>query len=229
MLAIVMNTFRNQYPRRTQYKSSVYYLWFEFLKRSDPKDWSKKVRDDFGDILNVEFMDWWEEKGRYLFYTRPEIAVLGVSSAESAQEAIKNGWLVVRIDKRLPKQLIMEQLKRYIDNRVDSKVGSRKFKAEKGADYIVASKVDTNALINTLAVYDLAQKEPSLLRWKIEERLRLIDKTTNKAGALWKMGNTPKELAAKKKVQTATVSRYLRQANELIANVAKGKFPVHGK
>jgi len=222
-----MNTFRTQYPTRKQYKTSVYYLWFEFLKRSDPKKWSRKVRADFGDISNIDFMDWWEANGRFLFYSWPDIAVMNVSCPESAQEALKRGWLVVSINKNEPVIQIMDQFKRYIDNRIKFKRGSRKFKADRGADYVVRSKFDIFALQKTLKVYDLAIKEPELPLWKIEERLNLIDKKSKRAGDIWSWGNSLKELAAKKKVQTVTVSRYFRHAEEIIENVAKGEFPVH--
>lgn len=190
------------------------------------------MRDDFGDIDNVEFMDWWRTTGLRLFYFEDlsEFPTMGVLNLKTAQESLDAGRFMVSIDMTFPKKVIMDRLKAIVEKRVTSKVGRRKFKADKGGKYSVKSYVDTNALMKTLAVYDLSIKEPSLKRWEIEERIGLIDKKANKkANALWKMGKTTKELADKRKVQTATVSRYLRHANEIIENVAKhGEFPVHG-
>jgi hypothetical protein len=230
-----MSTLRTHNPFKRGYKSTVYYYWFEFLKRSDPKERSKKVRDDFGDIDNADFMDWWRTTGFELFYffDLSEFPTMGVLNLETAQESLEAGRFMVSIDMTFPKKVIMDRLKAIVEKRVISKVGRRKFRADKGGKYTVQSYVDTNALMKTLAVYDLCKKnEPltgndKLKRWQIEERIGLIDK---KASALWKMGKTTKELADKRKVQTATVSRYLRHANEIIENVAKhGKFPVHGR
>jgi hypothetical protein len=227
-----MSTLRTHNPFKLGYKSTVYYYWFEFLKRSDPKKRSKRVQDDFGDIDNVEFMDWWRTTGLRLFYFEDlsEFPTMGVRNLETAQKSLDAGRFMVSIDMTSPKKVIMERLKKIVDERAISKVGRRKFKADKGAKYTVKSYIDTNALMKTLAVYDLSIKVSAPKRWQIEEQVRLIDKTSKDKDSLWNWGNTPKELAAKRKVQTATVSRYLRHAKEIIENVAKnGEFPVHGK
>lgn len=190
------------------------------------------MQEDFGDIDNVEFMDWWRTTGLRLFYFEDlsEHPTMGVLNLKTAQESLDAGRFMVSIDMTFPKKVIMDRLKAIVDKRVISKVGRRKFKADKGGKYTVKSYVDTNALMKTLAVYDLSIKKPELSRWEIEERVLLIDKSSKDKDSLWNWGNTPQELAAKRKVQTATVSRYLRHAKEIIENVAKhGEFPVHGR
>jgi hypothetical protein len=229
-----LSTLRAHNPYKIGYESSIYYYWFEFLKRSEPSSRSKRVLEDFGDITDVKFMDWWRYTGQKLFLSEniddySEFPTMGVIDIETAQESLDLGRFMVSINMNYPKKVIMERLKSIVDNQVNAKVGRRELLKDRGGKYNMKSKFDVYALKRTLEVYDLSIKkeEPKLTRWEIEERLNLIDKTSKKAGAVWKMGKTPKELATRRKVQTATVSRYLRHAGELIKNVAQGEFPIH--
>ncbi len=62
---------------------SLYYLWFEYLKRSNKYKIAcaskgkgmRKIFDDFGDIFQYQGLDgfwqWWNERGQYLFGISP--------------------------------------------------------------------------------------------------------------------------------------------------------------
>jgi len=232
----MLSTLRAHNPIKVGYESSIYYYWFEFLKRSKPSARSKKVREDFGDINDVEFMEWWGEKGLLLFFFDnldndfSQFPTVGVRDLETAQESIDQGRFMVSIDMTYPKKVIMDRLKGIVDRQATAKVGIRKFKADKGGKYNIENKFDIKALKKTLAVYDLRIKDKKLSLWEIEEQINLIDKKSKNKGDIWHWGNSPTQLAAKRKVQTVTVSRYLRHAEKIIENVAKhGKFPVHGR
>lgn len=191
--------------------------------------------DDFGDISKIEFMEWWRNTGQLLFIIEKtddysEFPTMGVTDIETAQLSLDLGRFMVSINVNYPKKVIMERLKEIVDKQVKATVGRREFQEDVGGRYNVKNKFDIYALKTTLKVYDFAKNNPKLKRWEIEEQVEkkgLIDKTSKNRGDVWKMGNTAKEIAAKRKVQTATVSRYLMQAEKLIENVAQGEFPVH--
>lgn len=248
-----LSTLRSHNPHKVDVKSSIYYYWFEFLKRSKSSDRSKKVREDFGDVNNVEFMEWWRYTGQKLFLIDhgdglPETPTMGILDLESAQESLDAGRFMVSIDMAYPKKVIMDRLKGIVDRMAVAKVGRRKFNAENVNGYHIESKFEINALIKTLAVYDLRMNNEELSLWEIEEQVKyevpvmarnkvrfikmvgLIDKTSADEDSIWHPWNKVSNEAAKRKVQTVTVSRYFRHAEEIIENVAKhGKFPVHGR
>ncbi len=72
-----------------------------------------------------------------------------------------------------------------------------------------------------LAVYDLRKSDESLKLHKIGERLRLNPRQ------MPKQGDTAKAISDKRRVMTATASRYFRRAEKLIENAAIGIFPKH--
>lgn len=248
-----LSTLISQNPHKIGFKSSIYYYWFEFLKRSKPSDRSKKVREDFGDVNNVDFMEWWRYTGQTLFLTdhgddSPETPTMGILDLNSAQESLDAGRFMVSIDMTYPKKVIMDRLKGIVDRMAVAKVGRREFNAENVNGYHIESKFEINALIKTLAVYDLRINNEELSLWEIEEQVKyevpvmvrnkvrfikmvgLIDKTSADEDSIWHPWNKVSNEATRKKVQTVTVSRYLRHAEKIIENVAKhGKFPVHGK
>lgn len=223
-----LSTFRTHYPTASNYQTSIFYFWFEFLKRSDRESQSKQVQDDFGDVSEIQFMDWWFDIGVDLFgcWELSDHAIVGVTSLEAAQTALDGGRFLVGIDMSLPKSEIMKRLQTFVDNRANNKVGRRSFKPDTDSRYSVKSKFDIKSLEKILEVYDFSIKYPHLTNWQMEEELFLIDKTSKDKDSVWRMGNTPYELAIKHKIQTATVSRYLRHARNIIENVAQGVFPV---
>ena len=79
------------------FERSVYFLWFEYLRRNEKykaycekKKGTKtiaKLYEDFGDIHSVEFKSWWKETGRYLFCEQVDLErVEEISSTKEYRE-----------------------------------------------------------------------------------------------------------------------------------------------
>lgn len=87
--------------------------------------------------------------------------------------------------------------------------------------YPLLGRPKVPALEIMLDVYDLRKSDESMKLYGIGEKLRLNPKQ------MPKRGDTKKLTSDKRRVMTATVSRYLRHAEKIIKNVSKGVFPKH--
>ena len=73
---------------------SIYYLWFEYLKRSEKYKTAcanngkgmKKLYKDFGNVFEYEgvegFWSWWNERGQYLFGIEATQEIVEFDSAD---------------------------------------------------------------------------------------------------------------------------------------------------
>jgi len=121
---IRQQTFRGKHPiftdrglqttkSGTWWESNFYYLWFEYMKRSDyyrkvcekNGKGNQKLYKDFGDIRDKDFKTWWNEKvdngrqtrGNFLF-AEPKLPIGDFSDNEelmSLQKDIDDGNVIV--------------------------------------------------------------------------------------------------------------------------------------
>jgi hypothetical protein len=148
---------------------SLYYLWFEYLKRSNKYKIAcaskgkgmRKIFDDFGDIFQYQGLDgfwqWWNERGQYLFGISPVSQLNDFCSLEELAEleteiAVGNYQLVA-----LPTNLTKSALK----NRVGKLISQMNVDPSRNdlAKYQIKHvKVDADSLKNCLLAYDLKQQ-----------------------------------------------------------------------
>ena len=148
---------------------SLYYLWFEYLKRSNKYKIAcasngkgmRKIFDDFGDIFQYQGLDgfwqWWNERGQYLFGISPVSQLNDFCSLEQLAEleteiAVGNYQLVA-----LPTNLTKSALK----NRVGKLISQMNVDPSRDdlAKYQIKHvKVDADSLKNCLLAYDLKQQ-----------------------------------------------------------------------
>lgn len=149
---------------------SIYYLWFEYLKRSEKYKTAcanngkgmAKLYKDFGNIFEHEgvegFWSWWNEKGQYLF---------GIEATQEIVEFDSADGVVGYEDYKLiaiPKNITATTIKKRLNKLVDDMKGELKPTAEQTAKYSIAqTKVDVESLKSCLMAYDLKQKGTDVL------------------------------------------------------------------
>ena len=149
---------------------SIYYLWFEYLKRSEKYKTAcanngkgmSKLYKDFGNVFDYEgvegFWSWWNEKGQYLF---------GIEATQEIVEFDSADGVVGYEDYKLiaiPKNITATTIKKRLNKLVDDMKGELKPTAEQTAKYSIAqTKVDVESLKSCLMAYDLKQKGTDVL------------------------------------------------------------------
>ena len=153
---------------------SLYYLWFEYLKRSEKYKKAcanngkgmKKIYDDFGDIFKFKtdangyteaddfYKNWWEKdnRGARLFGIRAVDELKQFASMDdvlSLQNDIDDYEIVV-LPKSMPKTIMRKRLGELV-----TQLESKNVDRGKASYPIVSDRVDVESLRNCLDVYDL--------------------------------------------------------------------------
>ena len=220
---------RNSPTANLQAQKSIYYWWWAYLKRNQDylncceKGGEGKLATlykDFGDIRGDDFKKWWIKgsRGANLF-ANPQ-AEDSIRVMETGQEALDpSEAFTVSIPLYLPKKTILRRFKELLDERHQGKRGHQLAKRSK-ARYQIKGQPNIPAIKQAFEVYEFKQANPDLKLWEIGNsipRLQMANKL--------KSSDTPSERADKRNVLAATVSRYLKRAENSIKNSALGIFP----
>jgi len=223
-------TFGRSIAEKSQerYKNSVYYLWWEFLRRSD--DYKKccasagmgimkNIYQDFGDVLSTDFKTWWQtnERGAYLFAEQlpPKFQPIQVIPNEVTMSQV----MVLQVPMALPKRLLMSEFQKILNAHHAGKRGRRN-NVSSTARYPVTGHIDTDALQKCLRVYDMKIANPNMPLWQITQDCRAI-----KREAFILNKDTKKDVSDKKMILANTASRLVKKAKLIISNSEHGKFP----
>lgn len=212
-----------------KYENSVYFLWWEFLRRnvdyekcckSDGKGRLKRLYADFGNVHATDFKTWWQtdSRGSNLFAEEvlPKFEVISDHS-----EATKDSQVVyLRVPLMLPKRYLTKQFQEILNKHHQGKRGVRSNK-NSTAKYPITGHVDTLALQKCLAVYDARKAEPKKPMWQIALECKVV--STRDMAINQKTGEPT---SGDKLVFANTVNRLLRKAERIINGTAEGRFPV---
>lgn len=215
---------------REPFKNSIYYYWWEFLRRNDSykkcvlndgKGKLKALYKDFGDIYSKDFKTWWNlnNNGVNLFAEEflPEFKVITELQYPSANEDI----LYLQIPLQLPKRYLSNEFQKILRKHHRGKRGIRTNKIST-AKYPVTGHVDLPALDKCLRVYDYFLEHPSKTLWEIGNDCKVV-----LPSGLIKNPQTDLNFYAKKMVLANTTKRLLNRAKLIIEGTSKGKFPVN--
>jgi hypothetical protein len=223
-------TFGRSKVEKTQerYKNSVYYLWWEFLRRSTAykkccasggKGKLKNIYQDFDDVFTTDFKTWWQtnERGAYLFAEQlpPKMIVLD----EMPDASISGQVLVLQVPLKLPKRLLMAEFQKLLNVHHSGKRGRRN-NVSSSARYPVTGHIDTDALQKCLRVYDMKVANPKMRLWQVTQASKAI-----KRDAFIVDGDTQGIITNKKLILANTASRLVKKAETIIKNVESGRFP----
>lgn len=217
---------------------SPYYYWWEFLRRNDEYRaccaaggtgelaW---LYEKFGDVLNDTFKDWWNQNNRGYRLFAEELKPVFLKELNDPSEWdsswAKEHAMVVVVPLDIPKRYVQGFFARLLKERHKGERG-RKVLSDKDASTAscrLHRNVSVGTLKNQLNVYDavMAKKQGNDKRTlaKIGADLELVEDA---------MPDNKDDLETamdKRNVMSATVSRYFRQARNIVANTAKGQFP----
>ena len=210
----------------------IYQLWYEWLWTTDPKDWSEDVRDSFGDCYQP-FTDWWPAH-KHLFLPAFDPFNIYVVKDEADYRSYVDGsnpdQLVVLFNLTMPRRSLIRALTDLLKERHSGERG-KPAHDDCGDVYQLARPANrpTILLLNDmLTAYRRWENEkPRPKQYTIGFDLKLGDGDTT-SECKWKKGHkgadSPEGFDSKR-VMTATVSRYLKWAKIVRANVMIGIFP----
>ena len=147
---------------------SIYYLWFEYLKRSEKYKTAcanngkgmSKLYKDFGNVFEyggIEgFWSWWNERGQYLFGIEGKQEIVEFDNADEVVGY--EDYKLIAIPKNITATTIKKRLNKLVD---DMELNPT---AEQTAKYSIAqTKVDVESLETCLMAYDLKQQGKGIL------------------------------------------------------------------
>jgi len=226
------------------YEKSVYYYWFEYLRRNEDykqhceeKNGNKqiaKLYDDFGDIYSVDFRKWWKDVGQALFCEKEDLERIQIIKDRDALNLSSDDVLNIAVPLNKNIEWLERQYLKLIREKQRQLSIRKRGALNSNAKYSLAtSNADADKLRLYLKVYD-AQKEAE----KNGEELSYVQLARKlgmykKQDALLKTFDDldyydtyeiQKKFDASKRTQ---IYRYLRQATEIIKNTADGVFPQH--
>lgn len=215
---------------------SPYYWWWEFLRRNDEyrecclnggKGRLSDLYADFGVVLHDNFKEWWSEgeRGRKLFGEQPLVHSLReMETLDEWDEARrKQNVALIQVPLNMSKRYLQSSFNAFLKKRHETKRGRQK-KTDLNAStakYPLYRHVSIETLMVQLAVYDavMAKKrgEHSKTYIEIANDLRIIPKARSK--------NADAEGSDVNQIIYPTISRYFKDACNIIVNTAKGEFP----
>jgi hypothetical protein len=210
-----------------------YYVWWEYLKRhegyrltceSGGKGPCAALYADFGNIYNVSFKDWWNERGADLFAEPPSPTGVMELTDEQVLDLIQQGrddrTLLIAVPLYYRKRAISAQLRKILLRNHSRKRGEKRVKFSR-AKYPLLHAPDVPALKTTLDCYDMKSANPHLPLWQIAQEIGVSVRLTKA-----ELEGTGGHVVDKKASMTAGVSRKLKHAATLIEGVGRGIFPL---
>lgn len=145
---------------------SIYYLWFEYLKRSEKYKTAcanngknmQKLYKDFGNIFeykNVDgFWNWYKQFGENIFGAKTVSnveAFFSVDDVDAYKTQIENGEILLLAVATVGSK---ERMKKFANKMIDT-VDVQQVKKQKAKYEVANSKVDVKSLKKALLAYDL--------------------------------------------------------------------------
>lgn len=187
---------------------------------------------DFGDVRGDDFADWWgrsRQRGAELFGERP--AELKLQKLETADDWLaewrdNDGVMVVAVNMSIGRR----KLQSYFAELLQREHTGRRGRVALGsvastARYPLHRNFTIHSLKQMLRTYDAwsaSQRLPKaeqLSLWAVGESIKLVP------SAMPAKGDVASDRTVKHNIMTVAVSRYVKQANAIIANAALGVFP----
>ena len=204
------------------FKNTVYYLWFEYLRRSELyKECCKNggagelsdLYADFGDVFSVEFKQWWQTDNRGIELFGEEVAPDTMRIIERKTDLIlDDSVMVVSIPIFLPRKFIMKEMKKMLEKAGHAGERGVKTNKESTAKYKVVGGVNRNSLKLGLKLYDMKRANPKMKLYELAREVKI--------GPWFKPDDSVVRM-----VLSNLASRHLKKVEKIISNVEVGKFP----
>lgn len=221
------------YAGAERWKCSVYYFWWEYLRRHDGyrmtcanggKGEFANLFRDFGDIHSTDFPTWWWQH-LHLFTVVGDVRI--ARDPVLARKELRAGHLLIEIPFARTTAQMTRVIRRELEEVVRAGLGVKMLDAIR---YVPAARCYLPSLYDHLRVWDARKQNPTAspaeladlveldvkLPYEIEEIQRLRDDGLS-VRDLERHNSRAKQLA---------VQRHLRIAQQYIENVGLGQFPV---
>tara|TARA_B110000503_G_scaffold140530_1_gene231639 strand:+ start:707 stop:1498 length:792 start_codon:yes stop_codon:yes gene_type:complete len=213
-----------------QARNSWYGIWYRCLKLSSNykhccanggKGRLKHMYGDFGDVVDKSFQQWWQHTGRYLFAERKAIPQVQSYTHRRDLEEITNlrDKVVIEIPLTIRKSTVVRQINKILKDAYEGRdVVPREQSTARRK--LAKSKLRKETVSKMLDLYELRERHPKLTLWQLGERagieLDLLARSTH---------GEQMTLQQERIRMGISVSRYLKQARNLIWNASEGVFP----
>ena len=210
-------------------RKTWYYVWYECLTLSDEylhccdNNGKGRLRDmwlDFGDVRKP-FPTWWQRTGRYLFAERKAVPDVIVYTNHRDLEDVNSlkGKLMIEVPLNLRRSTVVRKINKIIKDAYEGRdVIPREQSTARRK--LAKSKLRRATVDTMLELYRLRKRYPDYTLWQLGQRagieLDLLARTTDEVNL------TPAQERARMNI---AVSRYLRQARNLVWNATEGVFP----
>ena len=216
-------------------EQNPYYFWYEFLKLSEP--YKKccerggtgrlaKTYRDYGDVHSMDFKEWWnwiEVEGGFFGLIENDFFLHVIKDEKEFNEYNDEYGIILTVNLFQPKQKLLQAFDDLIDKVRPTKAVALTKKGRLPYETFAAirfdSRPDTNSLATTLRVYK------AWLEDKGKNRYELGKETKASSTHLVKTNDDPETIRKKKIKMGITVRRYITDAENIIKNVERGKFP----
>ena len=210
-------------------RNGWYGIWYQCLRLSEEyvhccdnhgKGRLRNLYLDFGDVRQP-FPVWWTKTGRYVFAERKEVADVVVYKDHRDLEDIRTlrGKLLIEVPLNIRLSTVVRKVNKILKEAYEGReVIPREQSTARRK--LAKSKLRINTVKTMLDLYELRQRHPDLTLWQLGERagieLDLMARTTDEVAMSVQQERVRMSIA---------VSRYLRQARDLIWNATEGMFP----
>lgn len=232
-------TFGTKYkPKSPTYQQrSPYYWWWAFLRLNE--DYIQccelggegnlaALYKDFGDVRGESFKEWWKEKGVALFAEKPLPQNLTkLTNKVEWDETWVDSVMVVAVPMDMSKRYIYSEFIKLIKKHHTAKRGRTAQEwAKSTAKYPINRNHTIDNLRTTFAVYEAyvanskLPKAQKLTVWQLGDKLRVVKSAEKSKNEIEERSEIER-----RNILAASVSRYVKQAKEIIAATAQGIFP----
>lgn len=210
-------------------RNGWYGIWYQCLKLSEEyvhccaNHGKGRLRDvylDFGDVRQP-FPVWWTKTGRYVFAERKQLADVIVYKDHRDLESIHTlrGKLMIEVPLNIRHSTVVRKINKILKEAYEGReVIPREQSTARRK--LAKSKLRISTIKTMLELYELRQRHPDLTLWELGKRagieLDLMARTTDEVSLTLQQERVRMNIA---------ISRYLRQARNLIWNATEGVFP----
>jgi hypothetical protein len=224
------------------WENSVYYLWWEFLRRHEGyKETCEnggngryaELYAHFGNVHEGTFKEWWTKGGRGArLFAEPPLPNRVAALTPEEIDALPEDWgatslLIVAVPLDLPKRFIQQKLTKLLARHHKRKRGQRTFK-ESRARYRIAGHFTVHSLKKMLELYDHKKSQPDVTLWEVGQKFGLGSRLS-KAELNGGRGIDNPVAVAKKSALAVAASKKLKHAKRIIEGVGCGEFPTFAK
>ena len=210
-------------------RASWYYLWFQCLKLSDEyrhcctENGKGRLNDmyvDFGDVVDLRFDQWWVKIGRYLFAERKAIPDVNcythlrdISEITSLRDKV-----LIEVPLNIRKSTVIRKINKILKDAYAEREAVVPRQKSTAKRKLKKSKIRKETVEKMLDLYELRKRKPNLTLAQLGSEAG-IEIDFNR----WsKVLPTPQQ---ERERMAIAVSRYLKQARNLIWNATEGDFP----